>query len=53
MENDFKINIYFDENGEELEQVLSSFLIRIIEQEPSNAWKILNNLKIFLNYYFY
>ena len=37
MENDFKINVYFSEEGEELEQILSSFFIRIIEQKPSNA----------------
>ena len=38
MENDFKINTYFTEDGEELEQILSSFLNRMIEQKASNAW---------------
>ena len=37
MENDFKINAYFTEDGEELEQILSDFLIRIIELKPSGA----------------
>lgn len=37
MENDFKINVYFTEDGEELEQILSNFLIRNIEQNPSNV----------------
>lgn len=37
MENDFKINVYFTEEGEELEQILSNFLIRNIEQNPSNV----------------
>lgn len=37
MENDFKINAYYTEDGEELEKLLSDFLITIMEQKPSNA----------------
>ena len=47
MENDFKINVYFTEDGEELEQILSNFLIRNIEQNPSNVWNTQYNLKNF------
>lgn len=37
MENDFKIKVYFTEEGEELEKILSDFLIRIIELKSSGA----------------
>lgn len=37
MENDFKINAYFTEDGEELEMILSDFLLTIIELKPSGA----------------
>lgn len=47
MENDFKIKVYFTEEGEELEKILSDFLIRIIELKSSGAWSIKNNLKNF------
>lgn len=45
MKNDFKINAYFTEDGEELEQILSNFLIRNTEQNPSNVWNTQYNLK--------
>lgn len=28
----FKINVYFDENGEEIEKIISDYLIDIIEE---------------------
>ncbi len=32
MDETFKINVYFDKNSEEIEQVISHFLIDIIEK---------------------
>ena len=47
MENDFKINAYFAEDGEELERILLDFLVTIIELKPSGAWSTQNYLKNF------
>ena len=32
MDESFKINVYFDEKGEELESIISHFLINILEK---------------------
>lgn len=32
MSETFKINVYFDEKGEEIEKIISHFLIDIIEK---------------------
>jgi len=37
MENDFKINAYFTEDGEQIEKILSNFLITLIEKKSPNA----------------
>ena len=33
MNEDFKINIFFNEDGEELEKILSNFFINILKTE--------------------
>ena len=33
MENDFKINIFFDENGETVEELISEYLIKIVNKK--------------------
>lgn len=33
MESVFKFNVYFDENGDELEKIISYYLINKIRQE--------------------
>lgn len=33
MENSFKINVHFDENGEEVEKLIQSFLIYKINND--------------------
>lgn len=33
MENDFKINVYFNDEGEEIEKILSFYLINLLENK--------------------
>lgn len=37
MEKDFKINIYFNEDGEDLAKILSRFLSNLLNEKASNA----------------
>lgn len=37
MNETFKINVYFDEKGEEIEKLISNLLVDMIEK---NRWKI-------------
>ena len=41
----FKINVHFDENGEELEKIISYFLINKLSSigRENNAWRDKNN----------
>lgn len=33
MENDFKINVYFNDKGEEIEKILAFYLINLLENK--------------------
>jgi len=35
MENDFKINVYFDDKGEELESILAFYLKNLLDKKTS------------------
>ncbi len=37
MGEDFKINVFFNQEGEELESVLSRFLISMLNKEVNNS----------------
>lgn len=37
MENDFKINLFFNNDGENLEKLLSSFLINVLDNKTPNT----------------